>query len=132
VGFEHLRVSLTRDKAPGNRVTFQLRDVLVACHADKSFGEIVDECELSVSDAYNFTWNQRMVTADRLPSHRRSIAAVQIANGPLAAGMEDLCVTATGSFVLNDDLIRRRSSNRDRATRSQPEHICPARAFTDY
>ena len=91
-----------------------------AAAVGERFGEFMDEHQLRVADADHVAGLQHVIAVDQFRADQRAVAAVEIAHGPLPAGHEHFHVRAAATFVLDDDLIRRRAA--DQAP------IVPARA----
>ena len=91
----------------------------------------MDEHQLRVADADDVARLQQPVAADHLAADHRAVAAVEIAERPLPAAEEHLDVVAAATFVLDDDLVRRRTADRDRLSRHQPEDVAPLRPFAN-
>ena len=98
----------------------------------KRIGQLVDENQLRLADADDVARLQQPVAADHLVADDRAVAAVQVAECPLAARNEHLDVVPAAPLVLQDDLAGRRPADGDRLTRHQPEHVAPLRSLADH
>ena len=92
----------------------------------------MDEDQLRVADANDVARLQRPVAVDQLVADHRAVAAVQVAERPLPARHEHFGVVAAAALVLDDDLVGRRTADRDRLAGHQPEHVAPLRSFADH
>ena len=97
----------------------------------KGSREVVDVGELRFADADHLARRQDAISRDQFVSYGRAIAAIQVANDPIAVGQEHFGMAAAATFVLEHDLVGRRTTDRDRLSRNKPEHVGPFRAFAD-
>ena len=74
---------------------------------------------------------QLVVVLNALAVDERAVAAIEIAQRPLALRLKDLGVVAAAALVLDDDGIGRRAADRDRLAVDQTEHVGPFRAFAN-
>jgi hypothetical protein len=86
---------------------------------------------LGLADADDVSGAEDVIAADLIVVDERPVAAVEIAKGPTFAGEEDLGVLAAGALVLNDDLVRGRTADRDDLAGGEAVDVGPFGAFTD-
>ena len=72
------------------------------------------------------------IVAANLPlADEGAVAAVQIAQRPIAAGHEDFGVLPAGAFILNDDLVRPRAADGHGPPRDETIDVRPFRSFAN-
>ena len=74
---------------------------------------------------------QLVVVLNPLAVDERAVAAIEIAQRPLALRLKHFGVVAAAALVLDDDRVGRRTADRDRLAVDQPEHVGPFRAFAN-
>ena len=97
----------------------------------EGLGEVVDEGQLRVADADDVAGLERVVGMNAFAVDECAVAAIEIAEGPLALGLEDLGVVAAAALVLADDGVGRCATDRDRLAIDETENVGPFRTFAN-
>ena len=74
---------------------------------------------------------QLIVVLNPLAVDERAVAAIEIAERPLALRLKDFGVVAAAALVLHDDRVGRGPPDRHRLAVDQTEHVGPLRAFAN-
>src|SRR5262249_26175932 len=107
------------------------QNVAAAAVADDAAGigerlrERVDEDQLGAADADDVARPQEIIARDPLAADHRAIAAIEIAEHPLAAAEENFDVVAAAAVVLEHDLAGRCTADRRRLPGHEPEDVAP-------
>ena len=97
----------------------------------KGVGQGMNEDQLRTADANNVTRPEEVVTNDSLGSNHRAVAAIEVTEDPLPARKEDLDVVSATTIVFEDDLVRRRTTDRRRLSGDEPEDVAPFSSFAN-
>ena len=97
----------------------------------KRLRQIVHERQVRIADPNDVARLQLIVALNPLAVDERAVAAIEIAQRPLALRLKHLGMVAAAALVLDDDRIGRRPADRDRFAVDQTEHVGPFRAFAN-
>ncbi len=98
----------------------------------KRLREVIDKSQVRAADADDVARRQHTVLGDPLAIDHRPVAAIQVAQGPGAAGHEHLGVDPAAPLVLDADHVGRRPADGDALPLDQAEDVGPLRPFSDY
>lgn len=93
--------------------------------------QVVYEGELRVADADDVAGLELVVVVDSLAIDECAVAAVEVAESPLALGLEDFGVVAAATFIFDDDGVGWRAADGDGFAIDEAEYVCPFRAFAN-
>ena len=97
----------------------------------KRLRQIVDERQVRIADPHDVARLQLIVGLNPLAVDERAVAAIEVAQRPLALRLEHLGMIAAAALVLDDDGIGRRAADRHRLAVDQAEDVGPLRAFAN-
>ncbi len=92
---------------------------------------VMHKLQLHFTDMDNVFRLQHVIALNRLSPHTGPIAAVQVAQMPPALDLKDFGVIPTAAFVLDHDVVGRRTAKRHPLARHQTVDVGPLRTFTD-
>jgi hypothetical protein len=93
--------------------------------------KIVDEGEVRVADADDLAGLELVVVLNALAIDERAVAAIEVAQRPVAGGLKNFCVVAAATLVLDDNRIRRRPAHGYGFAIDETKNVCPLRAFAN-
>ncbi len=93
--------------------------------------QIVDEAQLRLTDPDNLAGFEQVVAPHAGGANHRAVTAVEVSQNPLIFREKDFRVAAAASLVLDHNLIRGRTADRNGLPRHEPKHVRPFRAFTN-
>ena len=91
----------------------------------------MNENQLGSTDPDRITRLEDVIGDDPLRSNHRAVAAVEVANDPLPARMENFHVVSAATIVFQDNLVGGRATDRRRLSGDEPEDVAPFSSFAD-
>ena len=132
VGFEDaFGVDLVGGAAIGFAVVDGLGAAEQCVRIREGLREVVDEGELRVADADDVAGLQCVVGLEPLAVDQRAVAAIEIAERPLALRLEDFGVVTAAALVFADDGIGGRTTDRNRLAIDEPKDVGPFGPFAN-
>ena len=104
IGWAHSRITV-------HRLVDCLRCPQHGVRIGKRLRQIVDEREVRIADANDFAGLQMVVVLDALAVDKCAVAAIEIAERPVATGLKNFSMVAATAFVLDDNRVGRRAAD---------------------
>ena len=80
---------------------------------------------MRVTDADDLAGLELIVVLNPLPIDERAVAAIEIAQRPLALRLKYFRMVPAAALVLHDDCVGRRAADRNRLSIDETKNVCP-------